>query len=69
MTIELLPGKAPPVGVTYRLSRPEYEECERQIKAALEKEWCEVSSSPFGAPILFVKKRTAHCECVAITAH
>jgi predicted aspartyl protease len=57
MRIELEPGKAPPVGVSYRLSQPEYLECERQIKEALTKGLIEPSSSPFGAPVLFVPKK------------
>lgn len=57
MRIELQPGKTPPVGVQYRLSKPEREECERQIKAALEKGWISPSTSAFAAPILFVRKK------------
>ncbi len=57
MRIDLQPGKSPPVGVQYRLSKPEKEECEKQIKAALEKGWITPSTSPFGAPILFVRKK------------
>lgn len=56
MTINIEPGKAPPVGVTYRLSHPEYVECERVIREGLQKGLIEPSSSPFGAPVLFVKK-------------
>lgn len=56
MTIQLEPGKSPPVGITYRLSQPEYLECERLIKEGLEKGLIEPSSSPFGAPVLFVPK-------------
>jgi len=57
LNIELEPGRTPPVGVQYRLSKPEKEECEKQIKEALEKGWIEPSTSAFGAPILFVKKK------------
>jgi len=56
MTIELEPSKTPPVGITYRLSQPEYLECERLIKEGLQKGLIEPSSSPFGAPVLFVPK-------------
>lgn len=56
MSINLRPGESPPVGVTYRLSHPEYLECQRVLKEGLEKGLIDPSSSPFGAPVLFVKK-------------
>jgi len=45
MRIELEAGKVPPVGISYRLSHPEYLECERLIKEGLEKGLIETSSS------------------------
>eukprot|EP00775_Hariotina_reticulata_P004793 gene4792-biopygen6544 len=56
MTINLEPGAKPPVGVIYRLSHPEYLLCQQMIKEGLEKRLLEPSSSPYGAPVLFVRK-------------
>jgi hypothetical protein len=55
--IPLEPGVKPPFRPMYRLSPAEREEAERQIKEYLAKGWIEPSSSPFGAPILFVQKK------------
>eukprot|EP00775_Hariotina_reticulata_P002258 gene2258-2570_t len=56
MTINLEPGAKPPVGVIYRLSHPEYLLCQQMIKEGLEKRLLEPSSSPYDAPVLFVRK-------------
>lgn len=56
-TIPLEPGHAPPWRPVYRLSPAEKEEAERQVKEYLEKGWIRPSRSPYGAPILFVKKK------------
>ena len=55
--IELIPGSSPPSKPTYRMSNGELEELQNQM-AALEKAGhIRPSKSPFGAPILFVKKK------------
>ena len=56
-TIPLEPGHNPPFRPLYRLSPAERDEAERQVKEYLAKEWIQPSSSPYGAPILFVKKK------------
>ena len=56
-TIPLLPGSSPPWRGVYRLSQAEKEELAKQLKAMLLAGWIEPSTSPFGAPILFVKKK------------
>ena len=56
-TIPLEPGAIPPFRPMYRLSPAEYAEAKRQIADYLEKGWIEPSSSPYGAPILFVSKK------------
>ena len=49
----------------YRLNKPEQAECMAQIKALLEKDHIEPSSSPYGAPILFFQKKDGSlCMCV-----
>ena len=47
----------PPASKLYRLSKPQREEMERQISQLLAKGWIRPSSSPYGSPILFVKKK------------
>ena len=64
-TIPLEPGGKPPFRPLYRLSPLEYEEAKRQITEYLAKGWIEPSSSPFGAPILFVPKKNGQLRmCV-----
>lgn len=48
----------PPACKTYRLSQPELEECEQQVTALLAKGHIQPSCSPYGSPVLFVKKAT-----------
>lgn len=55
--IDLVPGHAPPVSGVYRLAQPELEELKRQLDELLAKGYIVPSSSPFGAPVLFVKKK------------
>lgn len=55
-TIPLLPGAKVPPRRSYRLSPKEKEAVETYVKDLLEKGLIEPSSSPFGAPVLFVPK-------------
>jgi hypothetical protein len=55
--IELEPGHPPPCRPTYRMPADELEELRRQLKELLEKKHIQPSQSPFGAPVLFVKKK------------
>jgi hypothetical protein len=57
-TIPLLPGShKPPSRPLYRLSPMEMEEVRSQVQELLAKGLIEPSQSPYGAPILFVKKK------------
>jgi len=56
-TIELLPGSRIPSRPTYRMSPAELDELKRQIEDLLSKGHIRPSKSPFGAPVLFVKKK------------
>lgn len=56
-TIPLVPGAQPPAKRTYRLSPDEKAECQRQIADLLAKGFIEPSNSPFGAPVIFVRKK------------
>ncbi|GKF14556.1 putative reverse transcriptase domain-containing protein [Tanacetum coccineum] len=55
--IELIPGAAPIARVSYRLAPAEMKELAEQLKEIYDKGFIRPSSSPWGAPILFVKKK------------
>ena len=55
--IPLHPNTQPPFGPIYSLSEPELKALKDYIKENLEKGFIRSSSSPAGAPILFVKKK------------
>jgi hypothetical protein len=55
--IELIPGAAPVAPVPYRLAPTELEELSKQLAELAEKGFIRPSSSPWGAPVLFVKKK------------
>ncbi|GBG73230.1 hypothetical protein CBR_g12947 [Chara braunii] len=55
--IEIEPGSRTPKGAVYRISPWESEELRKQLDELLEKGWIRPSSSPFGAPVLFVPKK------------
>ncbi|KAL3681508.1 hypothetical protein R1sor_024464 [Riccia sorocarpa] len=54
--IEVIPG-TPPCKSPYRLAPHELEECKAQIEEMLQKGFIQPSVSPYGAPVLFVKKK------------
>ncbi len=56
-TIPLVPGAQPPAPRMYRMSPAELAEVKRQVADLLRKGFIEPSSSPFGAPVLFVQKK------------
>ncbi|GJU70214.1 reverse transcriptase domain-containing protein [Tanacetum coccineum] len=55
--IELIPGAAPVARVPYRLAPAEMKELAEHLKELSNKGFIRPSSSPWGAPILFVKKK------------
>ena len=55
--IELIPGAAPVARAHYRLTPSELEELSKQLTELMEKGFIRPSSSPWGAPVLFVKKK------------
>ena len=56
-TIELVPGAAPVSKTPYRMSTPEMLELKMQLQELLEKKYIQPGVSPWGAPVLFVKKK------------
>jgi hypothetical protein len=55
-TIPLVPGHTPPCRPTYRLAPVELEECKKQVEELLQQGFIRPSVSPYGSPILFVRK-------------
>ena len=55
--IDLVPGAAPVAKAPYRLAPSEMKELSEQLKELSDKGFIQPSSSPWGAPILFVKKK------------
>ncbi|GBG78902.1 hypothetical protein CBR_g28616 [Chara braunii] len=55
--IEIEPGSRTPKGAVYRMSPRELEKLRKQVDELLEKGSIRPSSSPFGAPVLFVPKK------------
>jgi transposase InsO family protein len=56
-TIPLKPNSEPPAQKVYRLSYRELDELKKQIEEYLRKGWIRPSTSPYGAPVLFVHKK------------
>eukprot|EP00253_Pinus_taeda_P016846 PITA_16846 len=56
-TIELVPGAASVSRTPYRMSVPELTELKMQLQELLDKNYIRPSVSPWGAPVLFVKKK------------
>nr|GEV30326.1 putative reverse transcriptase domain-containing protein [Tanacetum cinerariifolium] len=55
--IDLIPGAAPVARVPYRLAISEMKELAKQLQELSKKGFIRPSSSPWGAPVLFVKKK------------
>ncbi|KAJ9520658.1 hypothetical protein QJQ45_007456 [Haematococcus lacustris] len=64
-TIPLQPGCKPPALPAYGMTQPELAEMKKQITAFLAQGIIEPSSSPYAAPVLFVKKKSGELRmCV-----
>ncbi|GKA81572.1 putative reverse transcriptase domain-containing protein [Tanacetum coccineum] len=55
--IDLIPGAAPVARAPYRLAPSEMKELSKKLQELSEKGFIRPSSSPWGAPVLFVKKK------------
>jgi hypothetical protein len=56
-TIPMVSGHTPPCRPTYRLAPVELEECKKQVEELLQQGFIRPSVSPYGSPILFVRKK------------
>ncbi|KAL1190813.1 RNA-directed DNA polymerase-like protein [Cardamine amara subsp. amara] len=56
-TIELEPGTTPISRAPYRMAPAEMAELKKQLEELLSKGFIRPSTSPWGAPVLFVKKK------------
>ena len=56
-TIDVVPGAAPASITPYRMAPMELKELKLQLQELLEKGFIHPSVSPWGAPVLFVKKK------------
>jgi len=57
VSIDIIPGSAPIAQSPYRMAPAELAELKIQLQELLEKGFIRPSSSPWGAPVLFVKKK------------
>ena len=55
--IEILPGTTPTSRAPYRMAQTELKELKIQLQELLDKGFIQPSVSPWGAPVLFVKKK------------
>ncbi|GJW58426.1 hypothetical protein Tco_0105157 [Tanacetum coccineum] len=55
--IDLAPGAAPVAHAPYRLAPAEMKELSEQLQELSDKGFIRPSSSPWGAPVLFIKKK------------
>ncbi|MCI71904.1 RNA-directed DNA polymerase (Reverse transcriptase), partial [Trifolium medium] len=55
--IDLIPGTSPIFMAPYRMSASELKELKKQLEELLEKKFIRPSVSPWGAPVLLVKKK------------
>jgi hypothetical protein len=58
LRIHLIPGSAPPTRAPYRMSTTELAELKKQLDKLLQNGFIKPSLSPYGAPVLFVRKKT-----------
>ena len=67
--INLKPGVSPPVRPVIRLSSKELKELKKQLQKYLYKGFLRPSSSPYGAPVFFVKKKKKNGDLRMLCDH
>jgi hypothetical protein len=63
--IDLVPGATPVARAPYQLAPAEMQELSSQFNKPLSKGFIRPSSSPWGAQVLFVKRKMDHFQCVS----
>nr|GFC38452.1 reverse transcriptase domain-containing protein [Tanacetum cinerariifolium] len=63
--IDLILGAALVAWAPYRLAPPKMKELSEQLKELSDKGFIRPSSSPWGAPVLFSRRRTDHFGCAS----
>ena len=66
LAIEIVPGTVPMSRAPYRMAPTELKELKSQLQELLDKGFIRPSVSPWGAPVLFVKKKDALYGCASI---
>ena len=56
-SIDLVPGTSPVSKKPYRMSTPKLKELQMHLEELLKKGYIYLSVSPWGAPVIFVKKK------------
>ena len=57
LAIEIVPGTVPMSKAPYRIAPEELKELKVQLQEILDKGFVQLSVSPWGAPVLFLKKK------------
>ncbi|GJR54041.1 putative reverse transcriptase domain-containing protein [Tanacetum coccineum] len=65
--IDLVPGATPVARVPYRLAPSKMKELAEQLQELMDKGFIRPSSSPWGAPVLFVKKKDGSFQMCIVT--
>ena len=66
LSIEIVPGTVPMSRAPYKMAPTELNELKSQLQELLDKGFIQPSVSPWGAPILFVKRKMALYGCALI---
>ena len=66
LSIEIVPGTAPVSRAPYRMTPVELKELKVHLQELLDKGFVRPNVSPWGAPVLFVKKKMALYGCASI---
>ena len=66
LSIEIVLGTVPMSRASYRMAPMELKELKSQLQELLDKGFIRPSVSPWGAPVLFVKRKMALYGCVLI---
>nr|GFC02213.1 putative reverse transcriptase domain-containing protein [Tanacetum cinerariifolium] len=65
--INLIPGAAPVAQAPYRLAPSEMKELAEQLQELTNKCFIRPSSSPWGVPVMFLKRKIGLSGCASIT--